>query len=568
MFSPSAARATPGDFDVTFGYKGRVVPEGHDFTLTSLARQSDGKILVGGTFHQIAGWDFAVSRYLPDGTPDTSFGTGTGSGVAGGTTSIHVDGKDYSGLVSLAAGEGGKITGAGFSGSPPGKDLMVVRFTATGHPDTTFGNNGLVKVARPEYEGAVSIATIPGGKTLVMYDGVSVATGKVVHNLTILRLNNDGSLDTTFSGSGKIVINGLLPAKNMVVRKDGRILAAGYARLPGNEASPRSALSVVRLLADGTPDLAFGDLGIATTENTGEYVSVQLEETTNGTTTLAGTLYFTTSPEGYNHLFIKRLLPDGTPDPSLAGTGTLIDSESSTSGYVAIRPDGGVVAFDYNANMKIVSRDAQGQVDVEYQGTAVKNPGFSSRAVIFSPEDQTMIAGGANPASGYNVVIARLVEQNRTPEIAIQSPGGSELTNEAGADLESVTAGGSREYTFTLRNTGTDPLTITDTFLSETDGPFTPDLTASLHDPRQVLRHVHLEVRACENGELHRHPAPFDQRSGRGSVHGVPHGERRSHALPFHRSQSFGSHPHYGWSRGSGAERHGHGNAPHLHAAE
>src|SRR4051812_43426309 len=76
-------RCTPtaGALDPTFGAGGvatTALSPGWDRAY-AVAVQPDGKILVGGEYNgngSIGAGDFAVARYLPDGTLDTTFGTG------------------------------------------------------------------------------------------------------------------------------------------------------------------------------------------------------------------------------------------------------------------------------------------------------------------------------------------------------------------------------------------------------------------------------------------------------------------------------------------------------------
>src|SRR4029453_3214951 len=71
--------AAPGDLDPTFGNGGVVFtrdryPLQLDYSY-AMAIQPDGKIcVVGGGGRGSFNWDFAVVRYNPDGSLDTSFG--------------------------------------------------------------------------------------------------------------------------------------------------------------------------------------------------------------------------------------------------------------------------------------------------------------------------------------------------------------------------------------------------------------------------------------------------------------------------------------------------------------
>ncbi len=69
-----------GSIDATFGSDGKVVtPIGSGNAVArTVAVQSDGKILVAGSSHNGANYDFALARYNSDGSLDTTFGGGDG----------------------------------------------------------------------------------------------------------------------------------------------------------------------------------------------------------------------------------------------------------------------------------------------------------------------------------------------------------------------------------------------------------------------------------------------------------------------------------------------------------
>src|SRR5262245_11230873 len=94
-----------GDLDATFGTLGKVLTtfSGGFAEAASVAVQPDGKLVVAGvtaTFGTSGSEDFALVRYNPDGSLDTSFGSGGrvrtdffGSSDTGKTVLLQLDGK-------------------------------------------------------------------------------------------------------------------------------------------------------------------------------------------------------------------------------------------------------------------------------------------------------------------------------------------------------------------------------------------------------------------------------------------------------------------------------------------
>jgi uncharacterized delta-60 repeat protein len=110
------------------------------YTRCGVAIQEDGKIVVGATRYAVAtGEDFAVVRFTSGGGLDPAFGT---AGVA--STAIAADDRtDAASGVALQSD--GKIVVAGFTRRDDlYHDYAVVRYTAAGALDHTFGDQGVV----------------------------------------------------------------------------------------------------------------------------------------------------------------------------------------------------------------------------------------------------------------------------------------------------------------------------------------------------------------------------------------------------------------------------------------
>ncbi|MBX3744408.1 MAG: hypothetical protein KF833_03795 [Verrucomicrobiae bacterium] len=155
-------------------------PLGPDRDVLALALDSDGRILVGGRFRQLAGTALGLARLLPDGLPDPDF----------------LPPHDVDGAVrALAPGPDGTLLVAGeftrFRGQPAGR---LVRLLANGLPDPAFapgvGADGPIRALLPMPDRTLWIA---GGFTSV--DGHP--------RRHIARLLADGSPDPSFDpGSG------------------------------------------------------------------------------------------------------------------------------------------------------------------------------------------------------------------------------------------------------------------------------------------------------------------------------------------------------------------------------
>jgi uncharacterized delta-60 repeat protein len=140
------------------------------------------------------------------------------------------------------------------TGSTKGGDVTVRRFKSGGTLDTTFGNQGLVILDTPAQafaDGVEHIVAAPDGDVYVYATFSETAYG-------LVRLNPDGSLDTGFSGDGKLT----LPAEtfpyfqDLVVRPDGKLVGVGAITLDGS-----MHLAIYRFNTGGSLDTTFGTGG-------------------------------------------------------------------------------------------------------------------------------------------------------------------------------------------------------------------------------------------------------------------------------------------------------------------
>jgi uncharacterized delta-60 repeat protein len=238
------ARLNPnGSFDTTFngtGSKTLDFPQGSVYA-EGVALQPDGKIVVGAD-SGAAGLHFLAARFNADGGLDHSFGP-NGQGyvgrASGGAQAMTLDGA---GAILLGGGDTDPTTGGGTA--------AVVRYTPAGLPDPTFGSDGeaLVRVGAPFVEGIGVQST-----------GRVIASGDFGSGARAVRLNADGSVDTTFGTGGLFYDATMFHPQAVAVQPDDAVLIAGK----GPSSGSTYGYFVDRLLAGGTADPSFGTDGQA-----------------------------------------------------------------------------------------------------------------------------------------------------------------------------------------------------------------------------------------------------------------------------------------------------------------
>ena len=391
----------PGARDFTFGGGDGVQITPFASGPTSLnaiggpvARQADGKILVGGYAHNGTNNDFALARYLPDGTLDATFGTG------GVVTTAMGTGDDFGSDIVVQAD--GKILLAGTSASP--FDMAVARYLPDGTLDSTFGTAGKARISISSHDDYCnSIALQPDGK-LVLVGTMNSQTASG-YDTTVVRLNANGTLDTSFDGDGirTIVLSTLYTdeAYEAVIQTDGKILLAGrkyVSTTAGNSV-------VMRLNANGSTDTAYGTSGITELDNGGDDLFFGLALQSDGRAVMVG--YANAGADST----VVRLTTAGALDTSFNGTGRLVTSLSTGDDAlpgVAIQPDGRIVCSGRasngtNLDMIVIRLSPDGTFDTTFDGdgraTFAPGPGIDSLSEVLVAPDGTIVAAGRSDSS-------------------------------------------------------------------------------------------------------------------------------------------------------------------------
>jgi uncharacterized delta-60 repeat protein len=229
-----------GSLDSAFGNGGLVVTrvasvatETRD-TLTALTLQADGKIIAGGETWTLSSSgsgtsDFALVRYNPDGTLDTTFGLN--GKVITSFLPAEADHFPYAEVRDIAVQSEGRIVVAG---ATDWGSLILARYTNDGALDETFGSDGIVAIAY----------TTPGSVCLEINDHNAItlaATSEMYSETNILssylgHFDADGaplSAAAWTTRFDKAIIQG----QAIALHPDGHLLIAGAAASSGSTIS-------------------------------------------------------------------------------------------------------------------------------------------------------------------------------------------------------------------------------------------------------------------------------------------------------------------------------------------
>lgn len=243
-----------GSLDAAFG--GGVTPliwNGAYGWASALVLEPDGQIVVAGgiSIDDNGDTDFALARYNSDGSLDTDFGSG---GVA--TNSFSAVGSDY--LYNIALQPDGKLVVSGTAmPDPDHSSYVLARFNADGTLDPSFSGNGWLKKQIADYGSTGGVAVLPDGKILLS----GTACNQDACWPVLLRYTAAGTPDPSFGTGGVVQMTQMNASFGpMLVRSDAKIILAGRVAVPQFK---DIYMAVVRLNPDASLDTAFGNGGIA-----------------------------------------------------------------------------------------------------------------------------------------------------------------------------------------------------------------------------------------------------------------------------------------------------------------
>jgi uncharacterized delta-60 repeat protein len=329
----AVARLGPGGLlDGTFGSAGgrQLVGFGGNVDFGwALALQPDGKVVVAGSSNTGGDNNFALTRLGSNGLPDGSFGN---AGLAG----VDLGGNDVSRAVALQAD--GKVYAVGHSsaGANP-YNFAIARFGANGVLDQSFnGPSGWTLVdfqTSTDFTGSAALQQ--DGKLLVA--GYN-APGGAGNNFEIARLNSDSLLDTSFAGDGTAAVDfgGIEGNGALALQRDGKVIVAGSSNAGGDE-----DFAITRLDSNGSLDTSFAGDGKAVVDFGAADVGQAAVMQPDGKILVAGY-----TVKGGNYAFaVARLQPNGLADTTFAKEGkAVVDFGGEDIAWgLALQPDGKIV---------------------------------------------------------------------------------------------------------------------------------------------------------------------------------------------------------------------------------
>ncbi|GAB5518161.1 MAG: hypothetical protein RhofKO_04120 [Rhodothermales bacterium] len=301
--------------------------------------------------------------------------------------------------------------------------FAVLNFAQSAHAqegdgdlDTAFGTNGLVSFSLP------GISSLSDGSGVLQPDGKAVSCGYGRNNASrtnpvFARFKVDGLLDTGFATNGVFELDNAttMAVWGCALQADGKILATGAT------ADTNVPLLVIRLNANGTLDTSFSDDGIAilaSPQSTmlGRYVLA----TPDGTILVSGDY-----GSGTQQPFLARLTSAGALDTTFGTNGFVFESpgarrvrglQRDSSGRLWMLAEGGLNAeiYRYTSNG---ARDTAFDTDGLVVQQVVTNGSLALGGLVFDSQGRLLISGRhINNSSQALIVLRRLTTSGQFDE--------------------------------------------------------------------------------------------------------------------------------------------------------
>jgi len=397
----------------------------------------DDSLVVVGSVRVGSSYDSFVSKFTPNGLPDPSF---DGDGTVITSLSTQSDGAN-----GVAVQEDGKLIVAGTRTNVDNgrSQFVILRFTANGTLDNSFDGDGIHVLPFPVLNNA------EGRDVIVTEDNKIIAVGRNSSAFAVVKLNSDGTLDPGFGDSGMVsmsISGNNLSFTRVALLSDGRIVLVGTRSFAGTSYH----FAVVRLNANGTLDTSFdGDglvvtkIGIAAADQDGaRAVVVQPDDkiVVAGDSNNGSGTFFDAAAVRYNL--------DGSLDQTFGGDGKVhipFGNDYDAANDIALQPDGklvlagnSIVAADSRFALARINPDGSPDMTFGIGGkvvTYVPPERSVIRSVAVLPNKKIIVAGdiaAVGSLANTNVVIARYqgtgtrewdYDGDRKTDLSVRRPG-------------------------------------------------------------------------------------------------------------------------------------------------
>jgi len=280
----------------------------------------------------------------------------------------------------------------------------------------------------PSDDRAYGVATQADGKAVVVGATLNSIFGR--YEFAVARYNEDGSLDTSFGGTGKVNTPfgaGQATARDVAIQPDGKIVVVGNAVGTTNQ-----DFAVARYNANGTLDGTFGNGGTVTIPvGTFDDYAYGVVLQPDGKIVLTGSA----SNGVFDDVALVRLNPNGSLDGTFGTGGKVVNAFSATKdlAYDIVRQvDGKLVIVGttqgagINEDLLVARFNLDGTIDGTFGTAGSTQISLGSvdvlRAAAIQADGKILAVGETSSAALSDIVVLRL-NTNGSPDASFDGDG-------------------------------------------------------------------------------------------------------------------------------------------------
>lgn len=329
--------------------------------------------------------------------------------------------------------------------------------------DLNFGNNGQLTTEFSIYEDqAFAITVQPDGRILVAGQSENGSDT----DFAIARYLKNGKPDKSFNYNGQVTVavgSGNDAGHALIVQEDGKILVAGTTD-NGDDLD----VAVIRLLANGLPDMDFSEDGLVTislpkSDDMANDILLQKD----GKIILAGT----SEASDTKHIFLARLNSNGSLDKNFGTEGLLkvttndsnTDQNESSAFSAALQKDGrillaGLSSTETFSRATLFSFLENGQIDQNFGDKGIVISGYEDENSIFYDltilDDGSIRAAGATLEESYRSILLAGFTNTGSPDQTFARQGISKT--DLGVDSVAYTLAVAKDGSIYLAGSGSN----------------------------------------------------------------------------------------------------------------
>jgi uncharacterized delta-60 repeat protein len=385
--------------DTAFGTNGIVMTDlGTNVHVGGISIQDDGKIVVAGSLGTWGNSKQAyVLRYNSNGTPDTSFDSD------GKMTHTFSDDVYMSDMII----HNNQILCYGGYGND---DAFVMRLNSNGALDNNFGTNAEVIIHKANAELQTNDIGVDNNNKIILTGSTHTSSKS---ELLLIRLNSNGSYDTSFSGDGQVSGNfkGYSGERTFIVGSD--ILVSGYYSIALNFHD----FALMRYLNNGNIDTTFANNGSVLTDLDSRSADVRNLARTDGNKIVA---VGSVNNGIFDDFALIQYQSDGSVDESFGTYGrvhTDIGADDDIAYSVAIDKNAKIVlagvAYDAtNSDIALVRYETNGTLDSSFNSNGKVLTDFGGDhngafGVAVDSLNRIVVAGYYTDSGSVSIALAR-----------------------------------------------------------------------------------------------------------------------------------------------------------------